>query len=280
MVPEVFHGVSDFTGDSLELARRARDADAEVIVFCGVHFMAETAKILNPSRRVLIPDPLAGCSLSESITAEDVRLLRQRHPGVPVVAYVNTPAAIKAEVDICCTSANAVEVVESLGAPEVICLPDEYLARNVAARTKVKVLAWKGRCIVHEQFTVDQIRAFRRQFPGVEVLAHPECSPEVVAEADFTGSTKAMIDHLDRPKSNRVLLVTECSMADNVQSAHPGIEFVKTCTLCPHMKRITLEKILDSLLEMKHEVEVPEGIRVRALRSLERMLAVGRPSGD
>ena len=280
MVPEVFHGVSDFTGDSLELARRARDTDAGVIVFAGVHFMAETAKILNPSRRVLIPDLEAGCSLSESIVPEDVRLLRERHPGVPIVTYVNTPAAIKAESDVCCTSANAVEVVESLGVPEVILLPDEYLARNVAARTRVKVIAWRGRCIVHEKFTVEDLRAWRAQFPGVEVLAHPECSPEVVAEADFTGSTKAMIDHLDRPKSNRVVLVTECSMADNVQSAHPGLEFVKTCTLCPHMKRITLEKILESLREMRHEVEVPEPIRVRALRALERMLAVGRPSGD
>jgi len=280
MVPEIFHGISDFTGDSLELARRARDTDAEVIVFCGVHFMAETAKILNPSRRVLIPDPLAGCSLSESISPEDVRLLRERHPGVPVVAYVNTPAAIKAEVDVCCTSANAVEVVESLEAPAVIFLPDEYLARNVAKRTGVKVIAWKGRCMVHEQFTVDQVRAYRAQYPGIEVLAHPECSPEVVAEVDFVGSTKAMIDHLDRPRSSRVIMITECSMADNVQSAHPELQFVKTCTLCPHMKKITLEKVLDSLREGRHEVIVPEPIRVRALQSLERMLSVGRPSGD
>ena len=231
MVPEIFHGISDFVGDSLELARRARDTDAEVIVFCGVHFMAETAKILNPSRRVLIPDLDAGCSLSESISPEDVRLLKERHPGLPVVAYVNTPAAIKAEVDVCCTSANAVEVVESLRAPEVIFLPDEYLARNVAKRTKVRVIAWKGRCMVHEQFTVEQIRAYRAQFPGIEVLAHPECSPEVCAEADFTGSTKGMIDHLSHPKSKRVILVTECSMGDNVQSAHPELEFVKTCTI-------------------------------------------------
>jgi len=280
MVPEIFHGVSDFTGDSLELARRARESDAAIILFCGVHFMAETAKILNPSRTVLIPDLEAGCSLSESITAADVRLLKESRPGVPVVAYINTPAAIKAEVDICCTSANAVEVVESLGAPEVIFLPDEYLARNVAKRTKVKVIAWKGRCVVHEQFTVEQVRAYRAQYPGIEVLAHPECSPEVVEEADFTGSTKAMIDHLDRARSNRVILITECSMADNVQSAHPGLEFVKTCTLCPHMKKITLEKVLDSLRETRHEVVVPEDLRVRALRSIERMLAVGRPSGD
>ncbi len=280
MVPEIFHGISDFTGDSLELARRARDARAEVIVFCGVHFMAETAKILNPGRRVLIPDLEAGCSLSESITVEDVRLLRERHPGVPVVTYVNTPAAIKAESDICCTSANAVEVVESLGVPEVLFLPDEYLARNVAQRTKVRVVAWKGRCIVHEKFTADQIRAYRAQWPGIEVLAHPECSPEVCAEADFVGSTKAMIDRLDRPKSGRVILITECSMADNVQSAHPDLEFVKTCTLCPHMKKITLEKVLASLTEGKHEVLVPEEIRGKALRAIEGMLRIGRPSGD
>jgi quinolinate synthase len=280
MVPEIFHGVSDFVGDSLELSRRARDSDAEVILFCGVHFMAETAKILNPSRTVLIPDLEAGCSLSESISPADVRLLKERHPGIPVVAYINTPAAIKAEVDVCCTSANAVEVVESLGVPEVIFLPDEYLARNVAAKTRVKVIAWKGRCVVHEQFTADQVAAYRAQFPGIEVLAHPECSPEVCAASDFVGSTKAMIDHLGRRPTGRVILITECSMADNVQSAHPGREFVKTCTLCPHMKKITLEKVLASLQEMKHEVVVPEPIRLRALKSLERMLTVGRPSGD
>ena len=278
MVPEIFHGISDFTGDSLELARRARDTDAAIILFCGVHFMAETAKILNPSRTVLIPDLDAGCSLSESITADDVRLMRQRHPGVPAVAYVNTPAAIKAEVDICCTSANAVQVVESLGVPEVLFLPDEYLARNVAKKTKVKVIAWKGRCIVHEQFTVDQLKAYRAQFPGLEVLAHPECSPEVCAEADYVGSTKGMIDHLDAPKSHRVILITECSMADNVSGAHPELEFVKTCTLCPHMKKITLEKVLASLVEGKHEILLEEGLRLRALRSVQRMLAVGAPA--
>jgi quinolinate synthase len=280
MVPEVFHGVSDFTGDSLELSRRARDADADVIVFCGVHFMAETAKILNPSRTVLLPDLDAGCSLSESITVADVLLMRERWPGRPVVTYINTPAALKAVSDVCCTSANAVEVVESLGADEVIFLPDEYLARNVAARTKVRIHAWKGKCMVHERFTVEEIRAYRAQFPGVEVLAHPECSPEVCAESDFVGSTKAMIDRLATPKSGRVLLVTECSMADNVQSAHPALAFVKTCTICPHMKRITLERILDSLREMKHAIVVPEEVRIPALRALDRMLAVGRPSGD
>jgi quinolinate synthase len=276
MVPEIFHGISDYTGDSLGLAQAARDTDAEVIVFCGVHFMAETAKILNPSRIVLIPDPLAGCSLSESITVEDVRLLRQRYPGVPVVTYINTPAAIKAESDICCTSANARRVVESLGVPEVLFLPDEYLARNVAKETGVRILSWKGKCMVHEQFTAEQIRAYRLQYPGIVVLAHPECSPEVVAEADFTGSTTAMVDHLGKVRTGRVVMVTECSMADNVESAHPGIEFVKPCTLCPHMKRITLEKTLACLERLDPRVEVPEPVRIRALAAVERMLAVGR----
>lgn len=278
-VPEIFHGVADVTGDSLELARRARDTDADIILFCGVHFMAETAKILNPTRTVLIPDLEAGCSLTEGITAEDVRLMKQRWPGRPVVSYVNTPAAIKAESDICCTSGNAVEVVESLGVDEVIFLPDEYLARNVALKTRVKVIAWKGRCMVHEQFSVEQLRAYREQFPGITILAHPECSPEVCAEADFVGSTRGMIDHLDRPGLSRVVMITECSMADNVQGAHPGLEFVKTCTLCPHMKRITLEKVLASLEETKFEIRLEEGLRLRALRAVERMLEVARPPG-
>ncbi|MFQ5678336.1 MAG: quinolinate synthase NadA [Gemmatimonadota bacterium] len=276
MVPEIFHGISDFTGDSLGLAKRAARTDAEVIVFCGVHFMAETAKIVNPERTVLIPDLEAGCSLSESITVEDVRLLKQRYPGVPVVTYMNTPAAIKAESDICCTSANAVKVVESLGAPRVIFLPDEYLAQNVAARTRVRIIAWKGRCVVHEQFTPEEIRAYREQYPGIEVIAHPECSPEVCEEADFVGSTSGMIGYLDHARSDRVIMVTECSMSDNVQEAHPELEFVKPCTLCPHMKKITLEKTLACLEEMKQEVEVPEEIRRRALRAVERMLEVGR----
>jgi quinolinate synthase len=279
-VPEIFHGIADFRGDSLALARAARDTDADVIVFCGVHFMAETAKILNPGRTVLIPDPEAGCSLSESITAEDVRLLKQRHPGVPVVTYVNTPAAIKAESDICCTSANALRVVEAAaadaGSDTVIFLPDEYLARNVAAQTDVRVIAWHGRCIVHEQFTVDQIRAYREQYPGIEVIAHPECSPEVCQEADFVGSTTGMIGYLDDARSNRVIMVTECSMSDNVQEAHPDLEFVKPCTLCPHMKKITLENTLASLQELRYEIEIPEEVRVRALRAVDRMLEVGR----
>jgi len=276
IVPEIFHGISDFVGDSLGLSIIARESEADVIVFCGVHFMAETAKILNPSRKVLIPDLDAGCSLSDSITAADVRLLKERYPGVPVVTYVNTPASIKAESDICCTSANAVSVVESLGVDRVVFLPDEYLGRNVANQTDVDVITWAGRCIVHEQFTPEEIRAYRAQYPGIEVIAHPECSPEVCAECDFVGSTTAMIDYLDEAKSGRVIMVTEFSMSDNVAEAHPELEFVRPCTICPHMKKITLEKTLASLQEMKHEVTVEEEVRVKALRAVERMLEIGR----
>jgi quinolinate synthase len=276
MVPEIFHGIGDYVGDSLGLSIIAKEADADVIVFCGVHFMAETAKILNPAKTVLIPDLDAGCSLSESIEPEDVILMKQRYPGVPVVTYVNTPASIKAESDICCTSANAVAVVESLGVPKVIFLPDEYLARNVAKQTNVEVIAWKGRCMVHEQFTVDEIRAYRDQYPGIEVIAHPECSPEVCDEADFVGSTTGMIDYLDRARSNRVIMVTECSMSDNVMEAHPELAFVRPCTICPHMKKITLEKTLASLQQMKHEIHLEEELRKRALVAVERMLEIGR----
>jgi quinolinate synthase len=238
--------------------------------------MAETAKILNPSKTVLIPDLDAGCSLSESITPADVRLMKERYPGVPVVTYVNTPASIKAETDICCTSANAVAVVESLGVDRVIFLPDEYLGRNVANQTDVNVITWAGRCIVHEQFTVDEIRAYRAQYPDIEVIAHPECSPEVCAECDFVGSTTAMIDYLDEAKSNRVIMVTECSMSDNVAEAHPELEFVRPCTICPHMKKITLENTLASLRELKHEIVIDDEMRLAALRSVERMLEIGR----
>jgi quinolinate synthase len=276
MVPEIFHGVSDFVGDSLGLSQVAKESEADVIVFCGVHFMAETAKILSPDRTVLIPDLEAGCSLSDSITPADVRLLKERYPGVPVVTYVNTPASIKAEVDICCTSANATRVVESLGAERVIFLPDEYLARNVAAETDVEVITWHGRCIVHEQFTPEEIRAYRRQFPGIEVIAHPECSPEVCAEADFVGSTTGMIRYLDEAGSNRVIMVTECSMSDNVMEQHPELEFIRPCTICPHMKKITLANTLASLQNLQFEVHVPEEVRVPALRAVERMLEIGR----
>jgi quinolinate synthase len=272
--PEIFHGVADIVGDSLALAREAMRVDAEVIVLAGVHFMAETAKLLNPEKTVLTPDPDAGCSLAASITAEDVRLLRQRYPGVPVVAYVNTSAAVKAEADICCTSGNARKVVESLGAARVIMLPDEYLARNVAVETGIEIIAWKGRCEVHERFTAVDIRDIRAQHPGVVVLAHPECPPEVVAVADFAGSTAAMADYVDRRRPARVVLVTECSMSDNVAVTHPEIEFVRPCNLCPHMKRITLPKIRRALETMREEVAIDPAVASDARRAIERMLAI------
>ena len=275
-VPQIFYGIADFNGDSLGLAREAMAVDLPTIVFCGVHFMAETAKILNPEKTVLIPDLDAGCSLSESISVKDVLLLKERYPGVPVVSYVNTPAAIKAQSDICCTSANARKVVESLGTDRVIFLPDEYLALNVQKETDVEIIAWKGRCIVHEKFTVEELRAYRRQFPGLIILAHPECSPEVCAESDFVGSTTAMTRYVDDTSANRLLLVTECSMSDNVQEAHPDKELVKPCTLCPHMKRITLEKTLASLRFGQYEVDVPPDVVAPARRALERMLEIGR----
>jgi len=275
-VPQIFYGIADFQGDSLGLAQAAMEVEEDIIVFCGVHFMAETAKILNPGKTVLIPDLDAGCSLSESITAEDVRLLKQKYPGVPVVTYVNTPAAIKAETDICCTSANARAVVESLGVDRVLFLPDEYLARNVQKETDVEVIAWKGRCIVHEQFTVEELRSYREQFPGLVILAHPECSPEVCDEADFVGSTTAMTSYVDRTDAERLLLVTECSMSDNVQEAHPDKEMVRPCTLCPHMKKITLENTLESLRHRRYEVDVPEEMREKAHLALARMLEIGR----
>lgn len=272
--PEIFHGVADIRGDSLALAREAAEAKADVIVLAGVHFMAETAKLLNPSSKVLIPDLKAGCSLAESITAEDVRLMRQRYPGVPVVTYVNTSAAVKAESDICCTSGNAKKIVESLGVPEVIMLPDEYLAQNIAKETHVKIIAWKGHCEVHERFTAEEIRLYRKQNPGVVVLAHPECPPEVVAEADFAGSTAHMIEWVETKKPARVVLLTECSMSDNVAASNPQTEFVRPCELCPHMKRITLKNIRHALETMTHEVTIPAEIAEPARRAVERMIAI------
>jgi quinolinate synthase len=272
--PEIFHCVADLVGDSLALAREAMKVDADVIVLAGVHFMAETAKLLNPGKTVLIPDRAAGCSLAESITPEDVRLLRERHPGVPVVTYVNTSAAVKAESDICCTSGNARAVVESLGAERVIMLPDEYLARNVAAETKVRIIAWSGHCEVHERFTAADLRQARDAHPGVVVLAHPECPPDVVAEADFAGSTAAMSDYVSRRRPPRVLLLTECSMSDNVAIQHPEIAFVRPCNLCPHMKRITLANIRQALEDMRHEVVIDPAVAARARRAVEGMLAV------
>ena len=273
--PDIFHTVADIVGDSLALAREAARTDAAVIVLAGVHFMAETAKLLNPQKTVLIPDLEAGCSLAASITAADVRLLRERHPGVPVVSYVNTSAAVKAESDVCCTSSNARKIVEALGAPKVIMLPDEYLARNTAKETRVEILAWKGRCEVHERFTADDIRSLRESHPGIIVLAHPECPPEVVAECDFTGSTAAMADYVGRERPARVVLLTECSMSDNVAIQYPDLDFVRPCNLCPHMKRITLPKIRRALETMTHEVVVDPATAERARRAVERMLDLG-----
>ena len=274
--PEIFHGVADFTGDSLALAQQGAKTAAGVIVLAGVHFMAETAKILSPEKTVLVPDLAAGCSLAASITAADVRLLRERYPGVPVVTYVNTSAAVKAESDVCCTSANAVAVVESLGVERVIFLPDEYLGRYVAAQTDVEVILWNGHCEVHERFTGGELRAYRSGQPGLQILAHPECPPEVLAEADFVGSTAAMIREVGETRPRRVVLITECSMSDNVAVEFPDVEFVRPCNLCPHMKRITLPKILRSLQTMEHRVEVDPAVAARARQAVERMLAVGR----
>jgi len=278
MTPEIFHCVSDFVGDSLALAREAARTDAAVIVQAGVHFMAETSKILSPQKTVLIPDGRAGCSLAASITGADVRLLRQKYPGLPVITYVNTSAEVKAESDLCCTSGNAVKVVEAaareFGTDTVVMIPDKYLARNVAAKTGVKVITWEGACEVHERFTAQQIRDYRAGHPGIVVLAHPECPPEVVAEADFAGSTAAMIGYVGDHKPQRVVMITECSMSDNVALEHPEVEFVRPCNLCPHMKRITLEKILHSLQTMTTEVVVDPAIAVRAKRAVDRMLAV------
>jgi len=278
MTPEIFHCVSDFAGDSLALAREAAATPAKVIVQAGVHFMAETSKILSPEKTVLIPDTRAGCSLAASITGADVRLLREKHPGLPVVTYVNTSAEVKAESDICCTSGNAVRVVEAIarefGTDTVIMVPDQYLARNVAARTGIKVITWAGACEVHERFTANEIRRFREQNPGITVLAHPECPPEVVAEADFAGSTAAMIGYVGKHHPRRVVMVTECSMSDNVAVEYPDVDFVRPCNLCPHMKRITLEGILHSLQTMTHEVEVDENVSAKARVAIARMLAV------
>jgi len=272
--PDIFHCVADIVGDSLALAREARDAEADVIVLAGVNFMAETAKLLNPSKTVLIPDRGAGCSLADSITPDDVRLLRQMLPGVPVVTYVNTSAAVKAESDICCTSGNAKAVIESLGVDRVIMLPDEYLARNIAAETKVQVIAWTGHCEVHERFSADEVRQLRENHPGVVVLAHPECPPDVLAEADFAGSTAAMTSYVERHRPPRLVLLTECSMSDNVALQYPDLDFVRPCNLCPHMKRITLGNIRHALETMQHEVTIDPEIAAPARAAVERMLAV------
>ena len=273
--PEIFHGVADVTGDSLALAQAAKDCRAGVVVLCGVHFMAETAKIIAPAARVLIPDLRAGCSLADSITAADVRALRARHPGVPVVSYVNTTAEVKAESDACCTSANAVQVVEAMGSDKVIFLPDRYLGAYVATQTTVELVLWDGCCEVHETFTAAQARHARERFDA-RLVAHPECPPEVLAEADFVGSTSAMGAWLERERPARVALITECSMADNLRLCFPATEFIQPCNLCPHMKRITLQNIHACLRDLSGEVVVPPDIATRARRALDRMLAVGR----
>jgi quinolinate synthase len=270
--PEIFHCVADVKGDSLQIAVAAAKSNADIIVQCGVHFMAETSKLLNPDKLVLIPDTRAGCSLAASITGADVRLLRERYPGVPVVTYVNTSADVKAESDICCTSSNAVEVVEAMGTDSVIFLPDQYLAKWVASQTKVKIISWQGACEVHERFTGAELREYRAANPGIQILAHPECPPDVIAEADYTGSTSKMTNWVLKNRPARVLLVTECSMASNIAAEAPDIDFVKPCNLCPHMKRITLPKILDSLVYLKDEVTVDPMVAVRARRAVERMI--------
>ncbi len=276
MRPEIFHGVSDIVGDSLALAREATTVEADVIVLAGVHFMAETAKLLNPAKTVLIPDLRSGCSLAESITASDVRELRRQHPGVPVVTYVNTSAAVKAESDICCTSGNAVRVIESLGVPEVIMIPDQFLAANVARQTGVKVITHPGACEVHERFTPADIRQIRADYAGdVTVLAHPECPPEVVDEADYAGSTAQMIGFVAERRPKRVALITECSMSDNVAQEYPDVEFVRPCNMCPHMKRNTMASIRHALETMTNEVTIDAAVADRARAAVERMLAVG-----
>ncbi len=272
MTPEIFHGVSDFRGDSLQLAREAAKAKGDIIVQAGVHFMAETSKLLSPKKTVLIPDLRAGCSLAASITAADVRLLREAYPGVPIVTYVNTSAAVKAECDITCTSANAVKVVESLGAPRVLLIPDEYLSKYVQSQTDVEIIAWRGHCEVHERFTAEELEAYRDANPGVKIIAHPECPPDVIGVADFTGSTSGMINWVKTNQPRKALLVTECSMASNVADDVPNVEFVRPCNLCPHMKRITLEAIYESLRDLKHEVTVDPDVAERARRAVERMV--------
>ena len=275
MTPDIYHGVADYVGDSLGLARTATQTEAEVIVMAGVHFMAETTKITNPEKTVLIPDLKAGCSLAESITAADVRLLRERYPGVPVVTYVNTSAEVKAESDITCTSSNAVQVVESLDSDRVLFIPDQNLGRWVADQTDKQILLYEGSCMVHERFTGEQLRAYRANFDEVQIIAHPECPPDVLEEADFVGSTAGMIDWVDNERPNRVVMITECSMADNVKVNFPEVEFTQPCNLCPHMQRITLDKIRISLQDLVYKVEVDPGVAERARLAVQRMLALG-----
>ena len=274
--PEIFHGIADIAADSLALAVEAKKTDADIIVLCGVHFMAETAKLMNPSKKILLPDMGAGCSLAASITGKDVRMLKEKYPSVPVVTYVNTSAEVKAESDICCTSANAVRVVESLGVDKVIFLPDQYMAKYVQTKTKVQIISWVGTCIVHERFSAQEIKDIKKQNPEIVVLTHPECPPEVIASSDFTGSTSGMSQYVKKNQPSKVMLVTECSMSDNVQVENPNVQFIKPCNLCPHMKTITLPKILDCLEKETNEILIPEIISKKARKAVERMVAIGR----
>ena len=274
--PEIYHGVADIAADSLALAIEASKTKADIIVLCGVHFMAETAKLMSPKKKVLIPDMDAGCSLASSITGEDVRMLKEKYPGVPVVSYVNTSAEVKAESDVCCTSANAVKVVESLGVDRVIFLPDHYLANYVQKNTKVKIISWQGTCIVHEKFTGNEVKDIRENNPGIKIIAHPECPPDVISASDFAGSTSSMVRYVKEKKPKRVLLVTECSMSDNIQIENPDVEFVKPCNLCPFMKKITLKKILDCLEKESNEIKIGDNVAARARKSVIRMADIGR----
>jgi quinolinate synthase len=274
--PEIYHGVSDFSADSLALAIEAAKTKADIIIMCGVHFMAETAKLMSPEKKVLLPDMMAGCSLSSSITGEDVRELKKKNPGVPVVSYVNTSADVKAETDVCCTSANAVKIVNSLNVKKVIFLPDDYLAKYVASQTDVEIISWKGTCEVHEKFNDIEINEIRKNNPGIKVIAHPECPPDVINASDFTGSTSGMIKYVKDNQPEKVMMVTECSMSDNVQVDNPNVKFIRPCNLCPHMKRITLPKILDCLENETNEIKMNTETIEKARKSVERMTEIGR----
>ncbi len=274
--PEIYHGISDFSADSLALAVEAAKTKADIIVMCGVHFMAETAKLMSPNKKVLLPDMNAGCSLSSSITGEDVRNLKRKYPGVPVVSYVNTSADVKSETDICCTSANAVKIVESLGVKKVIFLPDDFLAKYVASQTNIEIISWKGTCEVHEQFNDQEINEIRKNNPGIKIIAHPECPPDVIKASDFAGSTSGMIKYVKDNQPQKVMMVTECSMSDNVQIDNPKVKFIRPCNLCPHMKKITLPKILDCLEKETNEIMMDSNTIEKARKSVERMTEIGR----
>ena len=274
--PEIYHGVADISADSLALAEEAAKTKADIIVLCGVHFMAETAKLMNPEKKVLLPDMSAGCSLASSITGEDVRMLKEKYPGVPVVSYVNTSADVKAETDVCCTSANAVKVVESLGVDKVIFLPDHYLANYVQKNTKVKIISWQGTCIVHEKFTAKEVEDIKKENPDITVIAHPECPPDVISASDFAGSTSGMSKYVKENQPKKVLLVTECTMSDNVQIENPKVQFIKPCNLCPYMKKITLKKIFECLKNESNEIKISHNIATMARKSVQRMTEIGR----